>query len=332
MGLTYKKTGVDIDAGEKAVSKISLLVKSTFSKNVLSDIGKFGGMFLLDTKGYRNPVMVASIDGVGTKLKIANSMNYHKTIGEDLVNHCVNDILTLGATPLFFLDYIGVHKISPETIHDIVEGMVKACREINCSLISGEMAEMPEVYKRGDCDIVGTIIGIVDRDSIVDGSKIEAGNVIIGLESNGLHTNGYTLARKILMEKFSLSDYIDELDSTLGEELLRIHKPYFHQVSPLIAEDLTIGMAHITGGGLEGNLKRILPADLRLKINWNSWKWPHIFSLIQKLGNVSTSEMRRTFNMGIGFAMVVKVEHEERVIKKLKASGENPVKIGIITK
>lgn len=317
MGITYKKAGVDIDAGDETIRKIKGLVRSTFNERVLSDLGLFGGFFDAEFSEYKHPVLVSSTDGVGTKLKIAFLMNKHNTVGQCLVNHCVNDILTSGAKPLFFLDYFATGKLYPQVAFQVVSGFVEACRNNECVLIGGETAEMPSFYDDGEYDISGTIVGIVEKDKIINGKKIQKGDVLIGLKSNGLHTNGYSLARAVLLEKFSLDDYFPELNSTLGEELLRVHKSYLKAVTPLLQEDLIDGISHITGGGIIGNSIRILPEGLGLKIDWDAWEIPFIFELIKREGNISDEEMRRVFNLGIGLILITKPELADKVVGKL---------------
>ncbi len=330
----YKEAGVNIDAGEEAVERIKRMVRTTFTPGVLTDIGRFGGFFALDISKYRQPVLVASIDGVGTKLRVACMSGKHGTIGQDLVNHCVNDIFVGGADPLFFLDYIGTGKLQPGIIEEIISGMTKACRETGCSLIGGEMAEMPGFYQPGDYDVAGCIIGVVEKDRMIDGSAIEEGDVLIGLPSNGMHTNGYSLARMILFEHLGLevTSRIEEIGSTVGEELLRVHKCYYKQVKPLLSEITVRGMSHITGGGLIGNTKRILPEGLILDVNWSSWSVPPVFTYLQQKGSIPDEEMRRTFNMGIGFVIIVDPGSKEKAIKLLRKNGEQPLVIGNVVR
>ncbi|MFH1942170.1 MAG: phosphoribosylformylglycinamidine cyclo-ligase, partial [bacterium] len=264
--MSYKDAGVDISAGEEVVDRIKNMVRSTFSPRVLTDLGKFGGFYAPDLSGYREPVLVSSIDGVGTKLKVAFLIGKHDSVGEDLVNHCVNDIFVGGAKPLFFLDYIGTGLLKPGIIEDLLSGMVRGCKNAGCALVGGEMAEMPGFYQKGEYDVAGCIVGIVEKDRIINGRSIQKGDVLIGLPSNGLHTNGYSLARKVLLEKAKLEvdTYMDALGRTVGEELLRVHRCYLPVVSPLLDAFEIKGMAHITGGGLIGNTKRILPDGLSL--------------------------------------------------------------------
>ena len=298
---TYAAAGVDIERANAVKEVIKKYARSTFTADVLSDIGLFGGLFKL--KRYGEPVLVSSVDGVGTKLKIATTMEKHDTIGMDLVYHCVNDIITCGAEPLFFLDYIAMSRLSPKQIEEIVKGLVAACHTIGCPLIGGETAEMPGVYNEGDYDLVGFIVGVVEKEAIIDGSRIEAGDAILGIASSGLHTNGYSLVRQIFpINHDALNVFYPELGRTLGEELLEPHRCYYPLLKPLF--HLIKGMAHITGGGLIENIPRILPQDLAAHLNSSSWSIPPIFKLIQEKGNVDKLEMYRVFNMGVGMVIV----------------------------
>lgn len=318
MGYTYKQSGVDIEAGEKTVERIKSLVRSTFNENVLSDLGLFGGFYDGRFKEYEHPVLISSTDGVGTKLKIAFLMNKHDTIGQCLVNHCVNDILTAGAKPLFFLDYFATGKLNVDVAYQVVSGLVKACRENNCALIGGETAEMPSFYSNGEYDLSGTIVGVVEKKKVIDGRNIKKGDVLVGLASNGLHTNGYSLARNVLLSKFKIDEYIPELSNYLGEELLKVHKSYLNIVYPLVQKSLINGISHVTGGGILGNTRRILPPSLTLHIDWESWYVPPIFKLIQKVGEIENEEMRSVFNLGIGMILIVSKENVDKVIDELK--------------
>lgn len=317
MTITYQNSGVDITAADETVRRIKPIIRSTFNARVLSDIGLFGGLFDAKFDDYAHPVLVASTDGVGTKLKIAFMMQKHDTVGQCLVNHCVNDILACGARPLFFLDYFATGKLQPDVAYDVIAGFAKACRENKCALIGGEIAEMPSFYQMGEYDISGTIVGIVEKSKILDGSNIKKGNVLIGLKSNGLHTNGYSLARKVLLEKFSIDQYIPEIGSTLGEELLRIHKSYLNIVYPLVQKNYIKGISHITGGGILGNTKRIIPDGLKMKINWGCWEIPPIFQLIQKIGKIDEEEMRKVFNLGVGMILAVESNDVDKVVSEL---------------
>lgn len=328
---TYKEAGVDIDAGEEAVRRIKGHVRGTFTPGVLTDIGAFGGFFALDKDQYRDPVLVSSMDGVGTKLKVAQRVDRHDTVGQDLVNHCVNDIAVCGARPLFFLDYFAAGQIRPSVVEAVVKGFATACTENGCALIGGETAEMPDLYARGEYDLAGTIVGVVERDEIVDGSAIEAGDVLLGLPSTGLHTNGYTLARKVLFERFVAGDTPEALGgATVAEALLRVHRSYLDVIQALIAEDLAHGFAHVTGGGLVGNTSRIVPDGLALDVDWDAWTVPPLFRLIQEVGEVPEDDMRRTFNLGVGLVAVVRPDAVERALTVLGALGEPAFAIGSV--
>ncbi len=328
--LTYKEAGVDIDAGDQSVKLISKLAKATFNKNVAREIGLFGAFYRLNYSEMTSPVLVSSVDGVGTKLKIAFMTGIHNTVGEDLVNHCVNDIMTSGAEPLFFLDYLALAKLEPKIVEQIIQGMARGCRNANCALIGGETAEMPDFYQPGEYDISGTIVGIVDAERIVDGSKINRGDVLIGLPSNGLHTNGYSLARKIFFKEndYKVEDYIEELGCSLGGELLKIHRSYQKAILALKDQPFLHGMSHITGGGIEGNTNRILLKSYRLKIDWNSWERQEIFHLIKEIGQVPEEEMRRVFNLGIGFIFAVEKKSADRALEILNSIQQEPRVIG----
>ncbi len=328
MSKTYKQAGVDIDAADASVRTIKSLIRSTFSENVLTDIGLFGGFYRPDFKQYKDPVLVSSVDGVGTKLHVAILANKYDTVGSDLVNHCVNDIAVSGAVPLFFMDYFAAGKLEPNVFEDVIRGFVQACKENNCSLIGGETAEMPGMYKDKDFDLAGTIVGIVDKENIINGSAIQAGDVLIGIPSNGLHTNGYSLARSILFEQYAVDDHIDEFGCTLAEELLRIHRSYLHHIQQLINETNPKGFSHITGGGIVGNTIRILPDETALEIDWNSWEVPVIFKFIQRIGSIEENEMRRVFNMGIGLVVVADKEDAEKIITILSKKEEKAVVMG----
>src|SRR5215475_11792358 len=304
---TYKRAGVDIDAANTATARIKKLARTTFNENVISEIGSFGGMFNGIFNDVREPVLVSSCDGVGTKLKIAFAMNIHNSVGYDLVGHCINDILVQGARPLFFLDYIATGKINPDIIEQIVDGLARGCRESECALIGGETAEMPEFYRDGEYDIAGFIVGVVDRRKLINGTRITAGDLVIGLPSLGLHTNGYSLARKILFDVkgYRVDTRLAELGCTVGEELLKPHKSYLPALLRLIEHESVIkGLAHITGGGLVENIPRILPCNVDVAIKENSWPVLPIFDLLQKFGNVPRDEMLRAFNLGIGMVVI----------------------------
>lgn len=330
MNNTYKSAGVDIDAGDKTVEKIKNLAKSTFNKNVLSGIGHFGAFYQIDLSKYKNPVLVSSVDGVGTKLKIAFMMDKHDTVGQDLVNHCVNDIAVCGAEPQYFMDYLAVGKLIPEKAEQIINGFSVACKENNVALIGGETAEMPGFYHEGEYDISGTIVGIVEREKIIDGQNVQAGDLLIGFGSNGLHTNGYSLARKVLLESYNLQDKPDGLELTMGEELLRVHKSYLPLIGAL-KKDISINaFSHITGGGIIGNTQRVVPKNLTINVKWNTWKIPGIFSLIQQTGSISDEEMRRVFNLGIGLIAIIKKNDVDRVLAISSEIGEAGIIIGEI--
>ena len=302
----YAQAGVDVDLGNAVKSRIHDTVKSTHGPEVLGKIGGFGGLFRADFPKMKEPVLVSSVDGVGTKLKVAFAMNRHDTVGQDLVNHCIDDIAVLGARPLFFLDYIGAEKLEPAVFEQILSGFVKACKVGGCALIGGETAQMPGMYRPGEYDLAGTIVGVVDRSKMIDGSRIKPGDVVIGLPSNGLHTNGYSLARKVLFEtmKLTADSHVPGVTKTVGEELLRVHRNY----QPLLAtlpHRMLKGIAHITGGGLVDNFPRVLPADCDAVIDTAKWKVPPIFQIIQQNGGVDPAEMYQVFNMGIGMTVVV---------------------------
>jgi phosphoribosylformylglycinamidine cyclo-ligase len=315
----YEEAGVSIKTGDDTVDKIKSYAKSTFNKSVLADIGLFGAFFQPDLTDYKEPVLVSSVDGVGTKLKIAIELNKHDTIGQDLVNHCVNDIAVCGAEPLFFLDYMAFGKLDSVVAAEIVKGFSIACKENGCALIGGETAEMPGVYQIGDYDLSGTIVGIVEKSEIIKGDKISAGDVLIGVPSTGLHTNGYSLARKVLLEKYKLKEKITSLKKTLGEELLSVHRSYLQLIRTLKSRIEVKGLSHITGGGIVGNTKRILPKELNLNIDWSSWDVPPIFKLIQTAGEINDDEMREVFNMGLGLVIIVS---KKKVGSALKLANE----------
>ncbi|UCG10920.1 MAG: phosphoribosylformylglycinamidine cyclo-ligase [Dehalococcoidia bacterium] len=309
---SYAKAGVSLDMAAKAKELIAKHARSTSRPEVLSGVGFFGGLF--EFKGYQHPVLVSSVDGVGTKLKIASALGRHNTVGIDIVNHCVNDILTCGAEPLFFLDYIAMGKLLPEQVGAIAEGLAQACREVGCALIGGETAEMPGLYAGEDYDLVGFVIGVVEKEKIITGQSIAAGDSIIGLASSGLHTNGYSLVRRLFKaEEFKKN--FPELGRPLGEELLEPHRSYYHQLKPLLP--LIKGLAHITGGGLIGNVPRVLPPGLAARFNAKSWPVPPIFSLIQQRGNVDRDEMYRVFNMGIGMVVIASPQNARQLTQKL---------------
>ena len=316
----YARAGVDVDLGNRLKGQIQSLVKQTHGPQVLNKIGGFGGLFRANFHGIREPVLVASVDGVGTKLKIAFALNKHDTVGADLVNHCVNDIAVLGARPLFFLDYIGCGKLEPRVFQQLLRGFSRACRSAGCALLGGETAQMPGIYRKGEYDLAGCIIGVVDRGHIIDGKKIRPGDIILGLESNGLHTNGYSLAREILFSKMNLKigSHLPGSAIAVGKELLRVHKNY----QPLLAKTpigMIKGLAHITGGGLIDNLPRILPANCDAVIETKNWRAPRIFQILQQNGNIDLHEMYQVFNMGIGMTAVVSEHDARRAMRMLEA-------------
>lgn len=312
---TYKDSGVDIKAGEDLVNSIKDVVKETHNANVLSNIGGFGGLFSADFREMKEPVLVSSVDGVGTKLIVAFKAGKYDTVGQDLVNHCVNDIAVCGAQPLFFLDYFSTGKLDQQIGFDVIKGFSIACKENGVALIGGETAEMPDIYKEGEFDLAGTVVGVVDRDQLITGNNIKRGDKLIGFKSNGLHTNGYSLARNVLFSRYEINDQPDKLNQTIGEELLSIHKSYLELITKLKIINGVKGFSHITGGGIEGNTKRILPDGLNLSVHWNNWDRPEIFKLIQKTGNVPEDDMRATFNLGIGLITVCS-EESIKIIKE----------------
>jgi phosphoribosylformylglycinamidine cyclo-ligase len=322
--ITYSDAGVDIDAATEATDRIKKLAQQTFNQRTLSDIGSFGGMFDGAFPGLQQPVLVASADGVGTKLKIAFLTNTHNTIGRDLVNHCVNDILVQGARPLFFLDYIATGKLDPETVAAIVEGIAIGCRENGCVLLGGETAEMPDFYAPGEYDVAGFIVGVVDRDKTIDGKAIRGGDLLLALPSVGLHTNGYSLARKLFLDVagFNVDTRLDEVGMTVGQALLQPHLSYLPALGPLLDTGFIKGLAHITGGGLTDNIPRILPEGTAVRIEKGSWPVLPIFKSMQEIGNVPEPEMYRTFNMGVGMVIVIAPENLDRVKSELKRSSE----------
>jgi phosphoribosylformylglycinamidine cyclo-ligase len=336
--MDYKTSGVDIDAGHETVRRIKALARTTFTPGVLSDIGLFGGLFRFDAAHQGDPVLVASADGVGTKLKLAFMTGRHDTIGADLVNHCVNDILVQGARPLFFLDYLATGRLSPDVAEQVVTGLARACRENGCALLGGETAEMPGFYADGEYDLAGFIVGVVDRAHLIDGRALAPGDRLIGLPSSGLHTNGYSLARRIVFETLGLhaDTYVPELNATVGDALLATHRSYLPVIAPLLdlrtlgpSDPRTLGpqvrikgLAHITGGGITDNLPRILPQGVAARIDRRSWPVPPVFSFLQRAGDVPLDDMYRTFNMGVGLIMACAPEAEQEVTETLRAAGE----------
>ncbi|MGM0547878.1 MAG: phosphoribosylformylglycinamidine cyclo-ligase [Bacillota bacterium] len=334
MGLDYKKSGVDIDAGKKAVEMIKKDVESTFGPEVMTGLGGFGGLFKADLTNYKNPVLVSGTDGVGTKLKLAFKLKLHNTIGIDLVAMSVNDILAQGAEPLFFLDYLATAQLDPKQIAQIVKGIAAGCKEAGAALIGGETAEMAGFYQKGEYDLAGFAVGIVEEEKIITGAEIKAGDLLIGLKSSGLHSNGFSLARAALFEKaaYNYQAKIEGLENNLGQELLKPTKIYVKTVLALIEKFRIKGIAHITGGGLIENLPRILPRGLKAEISKNSWQPQKIFSLIKKAGEITEKEMYRTFNMGIGMSLVIAKEDRDKVLAELEKMGEQACLIGEISK
>ncbi len=330
--ITYSDAGVDIDAANRATAKIKELARQTFNERTLSEIGSFGGMFDGAFPQMDHPVLVASADGVGTKLKIAFLTGVHNTIGRDLVNHCVNDILVQGARPLFFLDYIATGKLSPDVVAGIVEGVANGCRENGCVLLGGETAEMPGFYDDGEYDVAGFIVGVADREKVIDGKSIAAGDVVLALPSVGLHTNGYSLARKLFLEVagYTVNTEVDELGTTVGKALLQPHLSYLRALDGLLDERVVKGLAHITGGGLTDNIPRILAEGMAVEIRRGSWPVLPIFSLLQRIGNVPEAEMYRTFNMGVGMVIICARHDAEFIQSHINSLGGHCYRIGIV--
>jgi phosphoribosylformylglycinamidine cyclo-ligase len=332
--ITYSDAGVDIDAATRATDKIKELARRTFNERTLSEIGSFGGMFDGAFPSLKQPVLVASADGVGTKLKIAFISGVHNTVGRDLVNHCVNDILVQGARPLFFLDYIATGKLLPKVVAEIVAGVANGCRENGCVLLGGETAEMPDFYSAGEYDIAGFIVGVADREKIIDGKGITPGDVLLALPSVGLHTNGYSLARKLLLEVagHKVDTRLDELGMTVGEALLQPHLSYLKPLDGLLDSRKIKGLAHITGGGLTDNIPRILPEGCAVEIDEGSWPVLTIFKLMKEIGNVSDVEMYRTFNMGVGMVIAAPAQDQSAVEAHLRQQGSAVYQIGRVTR
>ena len=328
---TYKEAGVDIEAGDRAVKRIASLAKSTFNSNTLSDIGSFGGCFNFTKDQYDNPVLVSSADGVGTKLKVAFLSDTHDTVGQCLVNHCVNDILVMGAKPLFFLDYFAAGKLNSSVLESVVKGLSKACIENECVLIGGETAEMPGFYKVGEYDISGTIVGVVDKELMIPKRTISSSDVLIGLPSTGLHTNGYSLARKVLLEKYNIDDIVEGTGSTVKDNLLSIHKSYYKICSDILDKEWLTGISHITGGGIVNNTMRVLGSNQSLDINWRAWERPAIFNAIQEIGNVPEDDIRESMNLGIGLILIVSKKAVDICINHLETIDEQYKIIGQVT-
>jgi phosphoribosylformylglycinamidine cyclo-ligase len=332
--ITYADAGVDIERANRTKQRIKYLAHKTFNKSVLSEIGGFGGLFQVDKKKYHDPVLVSSVDGVGTKLKVAFEMNLHHTIGGDLVNHCVNDIAVQGAAPLFFMDYLATGKLEPEIAEKVITGIADACKHNGCALIGGETAEMPGFYPGGEYDLAGFIVGVVEREKIITGKTVQVGDVLIGLASNGLHTNGYSLARKLLFSvaRYSPDTYVNEMKAKVGAELMKQHKSYWPIIRKLVDAEAVSAMAHITGGGITENLPRVLPKGMAAIVEMGSWPSQPLFEHLQKLGNIEHAEMMRTFNMGIGMVLVVPAKKFKQVQSILDRAGEKGFTIGRIVK
>jgi phosphoribosylformylglycinamidine cyclo-ligase len=332
--ITYADAGVDISRANRTKQRIKYLAHKTFTRGVLSEIGGFGGLFAVDKAKYHDPVLVSSVDGVGTKLKIAFEMGLHSTVGADLVNHCVNDIAVQGAAPLFFMDYLATGKLDPSVAEQVVEGIADACKHNGCALIGGETAEMPGFYPNGEYDLAGFIVGVVEREKIITGKSVEIGDIVLGLPSNGLHTNGYSLARKLLFEvgHYSAETYVNEIKNKVGNELMRTHKSYWPVVKKLMDGECVSALAHITGGGLSENLPRVLPRGTAAIIELGSWPVLPIFEHLQTLGNVPQDEMLRTFNMGLGMLLVVPSKKFKKAQTVLERVGEKAYTVGRIVK
>ena len=324
---TYKDSGVDIAKGERAVADVKSMIKSTFSSNVLSSIGGFGGLFEVPAE-YKKPVLVSSTDGVGTKLSVAVKADKHDTVGEDLVNHCINDIAVLGAKPLYFLDYFGTASLNESVFNQVISGFVRGCKNSNVALVGGETAEMPGIYRDKDYDLCGTIVGIIEKDKIIHGDKIRKGDSLVGLQSNGLHTNGYSLAREVLFSRFDIDTYLDELGKTIADELLRVHHCYLPEIQRSVSRYDVHGISHITGGGIVGNTSRIIPEGRSLDIDWGSWESQAVFDLIQKTGSVPVEDMRKTFNLGIGLILILPEQDAQSCVAELNHEGTKAWLIG----
>ncbi len=319
MKITYKDSGVDIEKAERSLNRLKGKITATYTPEVLSGVGQFGGFYDISQHGLKAPVLVSSADGVGTKLKVAILANRHDTVGQDLVNHCINDIAVCGAKPLYFLDYFASGKLEPQVYETVISGLAKGCRNAGIPLIGGETAEMPDFYAPGDYDMCGTIVGIVEKSEIISGQKIRTGDMLIGVSGNGLHTNGFSLARKVLLEKFAINEPIAALDgASLADELLKIHPNYFPLISAVTEKIAVHGISHITGGGIVKNTNRLLPKGLSLEIDWQSWDVPPIFRLIQKSGNVPEIDMREAFNLGIGLVFVIAPTQYQKLLAILK--------------
>jgi len=332
--ITYEDAGVSREVSENAKDSIKAFAKATHSKNVLKEIGLFSGFYDLDFKKFEHPILASSIDGVGTKVKIAQMMGVYDSIGRDLVNHCVNDIMVCGAEPLFFMDYLAADKLHLNVIEEIVKGISDACKDAGCALIGGETAEMPGIYAPDNFDVAGSIVGVVEFDEIIDGRRIKAGDCLIGVASNGLHTNGYSLVRKVFFEnnRYSVATRLEETQSTLGEELLRVHRSYHGLIGKIKSSEGLHGIAHITGGGIVDNTSRLLRDGLDLQIDWSAWEIQPIFKIIQKDGSISDSEMRDVFNLGVGLVLIVDSNTAESFLAACHNSDEQVFVIGSVIK
>jgi phosphoribosylformylglycinamidine cyclo-ligase len=330
--VTYKDAGVDIQKGNAVLQQTKASIQETYTSNVLSELGGFGGLFHFPQGEFKDPVLVSSTDGVGTKLKLAFMQDKHDTVGEDLVNHCVNDIAVTGAKPLFFLDYFASGALKDHVFSQVMAGFVRGCKNNQCALIGGETAEMPDMYQSGEYDLSGTIVGVVEREKIIDGKKITDSDILVGIQSNGLHTNGYSLARKVLFSSFKVDDSVPELELTVGEELLRVHLSYLSLISKAGNTVDVHGISHITGGGIEGNTKRLLKGNLSLRIDWQAWDISPVFQLIRKIGNVPENDMRQTFNLGIGLIFIVPKDDVDRLMVLAAENGYKSYTIGSVVK
>jgi phosphoribosylformylglycinamidine cyclo-ligase len=330
-GLSYRDSGVDIDAANRTKSGISALLRATRTSDTLSDLGSFGGLYRVP-RDVADPVLVASTDGVGTKLKLAFLTGRHDTVGEDLVNHCVNDILVQGARPLFFLDYVGMGKLEPQTVEDLVGGIARGCAANGCALLGGETAEMPDFYAPGEYDLAGTVVGVVEESRILTGARVAAGDLVIGIASSGLHTNGYSLARRVVFDRLGLTpeDDFPEEEGSVADVLLRVHRSYLRSLLPLLQRDSIHALAHITGGGLLENIPRVLPPGLAARIHRGSWAVPTVFGVLQRAGGIEEAEMFRAFNMGIGMVAITASEHADAVLDELRRGGEEAHVVGEI--
>ena len=328
---TYKDAGVDIETANEGLSRIKKYVSKTYNKYTLSDIGSFGGCFNLPIKDYNDPVLVSSVDGVGTKLLIASLANRHDTIGQCLVNHCVNDILVIGAKPLFFLDYFAAGKLNNDILENVIKGFSKACMENECVLIGGETAEMPGFYDNNKYDVSGTIVGVSERKDMLPNRKTEIGNILVGLRSNGLHTNGYSLARKVLLSKYKIGEHIPRLGSTIEDELLKIHRSYLPVLEGILKEDWLRSLSHITGGGIIENTHRVLDDNQDIEIDWDSWEWPTIYKMMQEDGNIATKDMIQPFNLGIGMILIIDKNNLSDLDAHLKSINEEYVVMGEVS-